>query len=469
MLLGAPVNPLPLCPADRPMTSSDATEITLLDHVIDAIDNERFDEIHDLLHQLHPAEVANLLESLPRDDRDVVWELIEPDQYIDVLADTDDEARASRMLQMEPQALAQAALGLDTDDAVDILQDLPEPIIDEVLRAMDEQSRERLESALAYPEDTAGGLMNIDVLTVRADVSLEAVMRYLRAKGEIPEKTDRLIVVDRENHYQGMLRLAGLLINHPESAVADVMETSLTGIPAYMESHDVALLFEQRDLISAPVVDDEGRLLGRITIDDVVDVIRDEGNHSLMGLAGMDEHDDMFAPVLATSKRRTIWLGINLATALLASWVIGLFEATIQELVALAVLMPVVASMGGIAGSQVLTVVIRGMALGHVERRNAARLMSKELAVGAINSVCWAVVVGLVAFAWFGNAALGVVVGVALVVNVMVAAFSGAAIPMILRRLRIDPALAGGVILTTVTDVIGFVVFLGLGTVFLLG
>ena len=443
--------------------------MTYLDHVIDALEHDRLDEIHDLLHELHPAEVANLLEALPLKDRDVVWELIEPDQYNDVLADTEDEARASRMLQMEPEALAQTAQDLDTDDAVDILQDLPEPIIDEVLRTMDEQSRQRLESALAYPEDTAGGLMNIDVLTVRADVSLEVVLRYLRAKGQIPEKTDRLIVVDRDNHYQGMLRLAGLLINDPESTVVDIMETRLTGVPVYMAAHDVALLFEQRDLISAPVVDAEGRLLGRITIDDVVDVIRDEGDHSLMSMAGMDEHYDMFAPILATSRQRMVWLGINLATALLASWVIGLFEATIQELVALAVLMPVVASMGGIAGSQVLTVVIRGLALGQVERRNAARLMAKELAVGAINSVCWAVVVGLVALAWFGNPGLGIIVGLALVVNVMVAAFSGAAIPLILRRLQIDPALAGGVILTTVTDVIGFVAFLGLGTVFLLG
>ena len=443
--------------------------MTYLDHVIDALEHDRLDEIHDLLHELHPAEVANLLEALPLKDRDVVWELIEPDQYNDVLADTEDEARASRMLQMEPEALAQTAQDLDTDDAVDILQDLPEPIIDEVLRTMDEQSRQRLESALAYPEDTAGGLMNIDVLTVRADVSLEVVLRYLRAKGQIPEKTDRLIVVDRDNHYQGMLRLAGLLINDPESTVVDIMETRLTGVPVYMAAHDVALLFEQRDLISAPVVDAEGRLLGRITIDDVVDVIRDEGDHSLMSMAGMDEHYDMFAPILATSRQRMVWLGINLATALLASWVIGLFEATIQELVALAVLMPVVASMGGIAGSQVLTVVIRGLALGQVERRNAARLMAKELAVGAINSVCWAVVVGLVALAWFGNPGLGIIVGLALVVNVMVAAFSGAAIPLILRRLQIDPALAGGVLLTTVTDVIGFVAFLGLGTVFLLG
>ena len=451
------------------MTSPQDPETSHLDLVIDALEREALAEVRELISDLHPAEVANLLEGLQHNDRDVVWELIEPDKYYDVLAESEDEARTTRMLQMEPEALAQAAQDLATDDAVDILQDLPEPIIDEVLRAMDEQSRLRLESALAYPEDTAGGLMNIDVLTVRADVSLEVVMRYLRAKGEIPEKTDRLIVVDRDNHYQGMLRLAGLLINDPQSPVADIMETELAPIPVHTPSHDVATLFAQRDLISAPVVDDQTRLLGRITIDDVVDVIRDEGDHSLMSMAGMDEHYDMFAPVLTTSRRRSVWLGINLATALLASWVIGLFEATIQEVVALAVLMPVVASMGGIAGSQVLTVVIRGMALGQVERRNAVQLLIKELSVGAINSLGWAVVVGVVALAWFDNIGLGLVVGTALVVNVTVAAFAGATIPLILRRLSIDPALAGGVVLTTVTDVIGFVAFLGLGTMFLLG
>jgi len=440
-----------------------------LDLIIDALGEGAVDEASVHVNRLHPAAIANLLEALPRDDRDAVWELIDPDKLNEVLAEVEDEIRAPRMLRMQPAALAQTAQDLDIDDAVDFLQDLPGDIIDEVLRSMDEQNRRLIETALAYPEDTAGGLMMVDdFLTVRADVTLEVVLRYLRAKGEIPEKTDRLIVVDRDNRYEGMLRLAGLLVNPPEVMVSDIMETAVPGIPVLTPSHDVATVFQQLDLISAPVVDDEGCLLGRITFDDVIDVIRDEGEHSLMSMAGMDEHYDMFAPVWVTSRKRMLWLGANLATALLASWVIGLFEASIQQVVALAVLMPVVASMGGIAGSQVLTVVIRGMALGQVERRNAMRLLIHELWVGVINSVFWATVLGLIAFAWFDSAALGVIVAVALVVNVVAAAFAGALIPQLLRSLSIDPALAGGVILTTVTDVVGFVAFLGMGTLFLI-
>ena len=445
------------------------TDSTPLDSILHALDRESVEEIREQLLELHPAEIANVIEALPHDDRDVIWALIDEEIINDVLTDVEDEIRAARLLQMQPEALAQAAQDLDIDDAVDILQDLPEDVIDVVLRQMDEQNRQLLESAMAYPEDTAGGLMMVeDFITVRADVSLEVVLRYLRAKGEIPEKTDRLLVVDRDNRYEGRLRLAGLLINSPEAMVADVMETDVPGIPVMTPSHDVATLFEQRDLISAGVVDDAGVLLGRITVDDVVDVIRGEGEHDLMSMAGMDEHYDMFAPVLVTSRRRALWLGVNLATALLASWVIGLFEASIEAVVALAVLMPVVASMGGIAGSQVLTVVIRGMALGQVERRNALDLLSHELRVGVINSVGWALVVGLVAYVWFDSPGLAVIVGVALVVNVIVAAIFGALIPMALKRMSIDPALAGGVVLTTVTDVVGFVAFLGLGTLFLL-
>jgi magnesium transporter len=450
------------------MDAKRARQESPVDFIIGALADDALDEARLGINQLHPAAIANLLEALPHDDRDTVWELLDPNKLNEVLAEAEDEIRASRMLQMHPEALARTAQDLDIDDAVDILQDLPEDVIDEVLRSMDEQNRRLIETALAYPEDTAGGLMMVeDFLTVRADVSLEVVLRYLRAKGEIPEKTDRLIVVDRENRYEGMLRLASLLIKPPEIMVSDIMETGVPGIPVLTPSHDVAIVFQQLDLISAPVVDADGRLLGRITFDDVVDVIRDEGEHSFMSMAGMDEHYDMFAPVWVTTKKRSLWLGANLATALLASWVIGFFEASIQQVVALAVLMPVVASMGGIAGSQVLTVVIRGMALGQIERRNAVRLVTHEVFVGVINSVFWAVILGVIAYAWFDNPALGVIVGVALVVNVVVAAFAGALIPLLLRSLSIDPALAGGVILTTVTDVIGFVAFLGLGALFL--
>jgi magnesium transporter len=439
-----------------------------LEVLSEAIEQEDLDTVKRLVDGLHPSEVALLLESLPQKERDLVWQQLDPEQHTDVLSEAEDAVRASRMVQMNAEELAAVAQDVEIDDATDILQDLPEDRIEKVLQAMDDQNRQRLESLLAYPEDTAGGLMNTDVVTVRADVNLETVIRFLRRRGEIPEKTNRLMVVDRESKYLGVLRLAALLINEPETSVHTLMDVDFPGIPADATASDVAKLFERRDLISAPVVDGAGRLIGRITVDDVVDVIRDEGEHSLMSMAGLHEDEDMFAPVLKTARGRSLWLGVNLGTALLASWVIGWFEATLQQVVALAILMPVVASMGGIAGSQALTVAIRGMALGQIGWSNARWLIYKELMVGILNSLVWAVVVGVVAFAWFGDGRLGVIVGVALVINLVVAALFGAGIPLVLRKLSIDPALAGGVILTTVTGVVGFFAFLGLGAVFLL-
>jgi magnesium transporter len=439
-----------------------------LHDLTEAVDRDDVDAVKRLIESLHPAEVATLIESLPQRERDQVWSQLDAEQHTDVLAEAEDAVRASRMAQMNPKELAAVAQDVDLDDAVDILQDLPEDLVDEVLLAMDAQERARLQSVLRYPEDTAGGLMNTDVITVRADVTLETVMRYLRRRSEIPEKTNRLMVVDRDNHFLGGLRLAALLINDPEREVQTLMEVDFPSIPATTPESEVAKLFEQRDLISAPVVDEQGRLLGRITVDDVMDVVRDEGEHSLMGMAGLHEEEDTFAPVMRTARGRALWLGVNLATALFASWVIGWFEATLQQVVALAILMPVVASMGGIAGTQALTVVIRGMALGQVGWSNVRWLVFKELMVGILNSLGWALVVGGVAIIWFGNGLLGVVVGVALVINLVAAAITGAGLPLILRSLSVDPALAGGVILTTVTDVVGFISFLGLGTIFLL-
>lgn len=433
----------------------------------DALEREAISEVYALVRELHPADVALLLESLPESERDIVWSQLAPESVPEVLAEADDVVRASHMRQMEPQALAAVAQEVDPDDAADILQDLPEPVADEVLQAMDDLYRERLQAVLAYPEDTAGGLMNVDVLTVRADVTLETVLRYLRRRGEIPEKTNRLFIVDRENFYVGMMRLADLLISDPEDRVEAHIIEERDAILANTDSHEVARLFEQRNLISAPVVDETGKLLGRITIDDVVDVIREEGDQAFMRMAGLDEEDDIFASVITTSRRRMVWLGVNLMTALLAAWVIGLFEATIEKVVALAVLMPVVASMGGIAGSQTLTIVIRGMALGQVGQSNARWLLNREIMVGFINSLLWALVVALVATYWFGQPALGAIVAVALVINLVIAAIAGTVLPIAMRRMLIDPALAGGVVLTTVTDVVGFMTFLGLGALFL--
>ena len=419
------------------------------------------------LDGMHPAEVALVLESLPPAERAAVWPAIDPEARAEVFAEAEDAVRAARLAELDPESLASIAQGVDPDDAADLLQDLPGDVIEEVLTALDAQERSRLESVLRYEEDTAGGLMNLDVVTVRPDVSLETVARFLRRRGEIPEKTNRLFVVDREGRYIGSLRLADLLINDPGQTVEALVMTDLPAVPVDMGDAEVARLFEQLNLLTAPVVDAGGRLLGRITVDDVVDVIRDEGDRSLMSMAGLDEEEDLFSPVLAASRRRTLWLAANLATVLVAAWVIGRFEATIREMVALAVLMPVVASMGGIAGSQTLTIVIRGLALGQISAANFGALMSRELWVGLINSLVWAGVVGLVAVLWFGSPALALVAGAALAINLLCAALSGAGIPMLLKRLDVDPALAGGVILTTVTDVVGFLALLGLGAWFL--
>jgi len=439
----------------------------LIDVFDDAMDAGDLDLIKAELERRHASEIAYVLEALPGSKRDELWQYIGPELEGDVLSYAQDEVRARLLGQMEPSEVAAATEGLDIDDAADILQDLPEPVVDEVLRAMDAQDRQRLATVLSYPEDTAGGLMDLDTITVRSDVDIDVVLRYLRLRGELPENTDTLIVVDRNNIYQGLLRLSDVLTRDPDSAVAEVMDAQTAAIPADMPSNEIALLFEHRDLVTAPVVDLEGHLIGRITVDDVVDVIREQSDHSFMAHAGLDEEDDMFAPVLLSARRRAIWLGINLLTAFIAAWVIGRFEATIEKLVALAILMPVVASMGGIAGTQTLTIVIRGLALGQVGSANARSLMYKELGVAGLNGALWAVVVGLVAGFWFGDLGLGIVIAVAMIINLTTAAFAGALVPLALKRMKIDPAIAGGVVLTTVTDVIGFVAFLGIASIYL--
>lgn len=437
-----------------------------LTECIAALHDGRLEAVRALLEQMHPAETAQLLESLSQDERQVVWEMVDPEVEGDVLAHVNDDVRASLIREMEIAELVKAAGALDTDDLADILPDLPDAAINEVLLSLDAQDRQRLEAVLSYPEDTAGGMMNVDAITVRPNVTLDVVLRYLRLRGKLPDATDKLIVVDREDRYLGLLAINTLLTSAPTLSVAAAM-TRDEPIEATRPAGEVAQWFEQRDLVSAPVVNDAGKLLGRITIDDVVDVIRDSADHSLLGLTGLDEQDDMFAPVLVASRNRAAWLGINLITALLASWVIGLFESTIEKIVALAVLMPIVASMGGIAGSQTLTIVIRGIALGRVGSANARRVMARELAVGLFNGVLWALVVAAVAVLWFDNYQIGAILGAAIVINLVFAAFAGAVIPLVLRRCGADPALGGSVILTTITDVVGFMAFLGLATLFL--
>ncbi|APZ43947.1 magnesium transporter [Acidihalobacter ferrooxydans] len=424
-------------------------------------------EARRLLNALHPAEIAHLLESMPPAQRELVWELVDPEYDGEVLLHLGDDVRQSLIEGMDAQELIQATEGLDVDDLADLVQDLPETVLKETLKGMDKQRLQRLEAVLLYPEDSAGGLMDTDTVTVRADVSLDVVLRYLRLRGALPDATDTLIVVNRYDRYLGLLPLSALLINDPDHTVAEVMAQDIDGIPAQASAREVAKIFEDRDLVSAAVIDEQGKLLGRITIDDVVDVIREEADHSVMGRAGLSDDEDIFAPVLLSSRRRAVWLGINLATAFLAAGVIGLFEGTIEKSVELAVLMPIVASMGGIAGSQTLTLVVRGLALDQVAHGNLRWIFRKEVAVGALNGMLWALVVALIAIVWFGNYKIGGIIALAMMLNLAVAALVGVGIPLVLRRLRIDPAIAGGVILTTFTDVIGYASFLGLATLLL--
>jgi magnesium transporter len=436
------------------------------DSVARALESGTLADVRRLLRNLEPGDVAHILESSPPRYRHVLWQLIEGPQEAEVLNELGEELQLEFLQLHGPDQVAQITEELDDDDVADILQALPEAFTQQVLEAMDEQDRARLEQVMVYDEDTAGGLMNTDAITIRADVTLDVVLRYLRRHEEIPEMTDTLIVVSRDDRYVGLLPVRTLLVSDPGSSVRELMITSRKAIPTDMPDDEVARLFERNDWVSAPVVDDRGYVVGRITIDDVVDVIREDADHSLMSMAGLDEDDDTFAPALKTARRRAIWLGVNLLTAFIAASVINLFQGTIEKVVALAVLMPIVASMGGIAGTQTLTVLVRAIAMGRVTQSNARWLLARELLAGAVNGIAWAIVVAIAAALWFGDTTLGLIIAIAIVINLVTAGFVGALLPMTLQRMKIDPALAGGVILTTVTDVVGFLAFLGLASLF---
>ena len=419
-----------------------------------------------MLNGLPPGDIAHLLESSTPKFRHILWTLLDADNEAEVLNELSDELRIQFLGDMEAAKVAELMEGLEDDDVADILQQLPDRVTWEVLNSMDLQDRARLEQVMLYPEDTAGGLMNTDTITIRAPLTLDVVLRYLRRHEEIPAMTDNLIVVNRADRFIGLLPLRTLLVSDPTATVREKMVTDVEPIPVSLPDTDVARLFERNDWVSAPVIDEEGRLVGRITIDDVVDVIREDADHSFMSMAGLDEDEDTFAPVFRTAPRRAMWLGINLITAFIAAGVINLFQGTIEKVVALAVLMPIVASMGGIAGTQTLTVLVRGIALGQVGRNNQAWLINREVMVGLLNGVLWALVVAVAASLWFDDWTIGLVIAAALVINLITAAFTGAVLPLLMTRFRIDPALAGGVVLTTVTDVVGFLSFLGLATLF---
>lgn len=433
-----------------------------------ALESGTLQHAEGMLNALHPAEIAHLIESLPPRERFVIWSLVSKDTEAEVLMNLGDEIRQSLIKDMSPEQLVQVAEGLEVDDSADFVQSLPDTVIDQVLHSLNSQHRKLLESVLSFPEDSAGGIMNTDTITIRPEVTLDVVLRYLRLLGNIPNHTDHLIVVDRENHYLGILPLSRLLINEPHNTVSEIMDDRVDAIPSDMEDNDIAKIFEDLDLISAPVVDSSNKLLGRITIDDVVDVIREEADHSVLSMAGLNDEEDLFAPVLPSASRRAFWLGINLVTAFLASWVVSNFETTLEKVVTVAILMNVVASMGGIAGSQTITLVIRSMALGQLSRSNRRWVFNKEVVVGLLNGIVWACVVAGIATIWFNDFSVGLVIAAALIINLVFAAASGVVIPVMLKKFRIDPAIAGSVILTTITDIVGLATFLGLATLFLL-
>ena len=431
-----------------------------------AIDSGSLYQIRQMIKTLPTAGIAHLIESSPPKTRSVLWQLIDKDSEGEVIQYLNEDLQNDILRELNAEQVAELTEGLETDDLADILQQLPQQVTSQVLQAMGQQDRHRVETVLSYDEDTAGGLMNTDTITVRRNHTVELVLRYLRRHESIPEMTDNILVVNRDDELLGILPLREVLVSDPNTLVREVMREDIEAIPVDMEATQIAQLFEQHDWVSAPVVDNNKKLLGRITIDDVVDVIRDSTEHSLMSMAGLDEEDDTFAPIIKTAKRRALWLGVNLMTAVLASVVIYLFQDTIDQVVYLAVLMPIVANMGGVAGTQTLTLVIRSLALGHITPSNIRWLLTRELGVAVLNGALWAFVISLIAFMWYRDLLLSYIIASAMLINLVTAALAGAYLPLFLKRIKIDPALAGSVALTTVTDSIGFFAFLGLAQIF---
>jgi len=421
-----------------------------------------------IINGIPGSEAAMYLESMPGEQRLQVWELIDEASQGEVLISLHDEVRNSLIENLNTEELVEATRDLDLDDMADIIVDLPEEVSNQLMLSMDKTSRDMLHQVLSYPEDSAGGLMNPDVLRIRTDVSVDVVLRYLQFRGNIPKPIGDLFAVGRKGHYKGRVPLETLLTCDPKTPIRDIVDEDAPAILDTTHASEVAQDFEHNDWISAPVVNEKNQLIGRITIDDVVDVIREEAERSVMRMGGMDEESDMFAPILSSSKRRAVWLGVNLMTVLLAAIAIGFFEETIKKVAALAVLMPIVASMGGIAGSQTLTLMIRGMATGQVGSGNIRNLLNREVMIGVINSLVWAIVLSVIIVAWYKDIEMGIVIALALAINLIAGALAGVTVPIMLRRLSIDPAIAGGVVLTTVTDIVGYVSFLGLGTWILL-
>lgn len=436
-----------------------------LQEVSEALENGRFVHVRRQLQDMEPEDIAHLLEASPRKSRDVLWQLTDPEDFGEILDELNEDVKDALVSKMAPETLAEATEGMETDDVAYVLRSLPDDVSREVLSQMDSVDRALVETALSYPENSAGALMNTDVITIRGDVDVDVVLRYLRMRGELPDATDTLYVIDEEERLIGNLSLTTLITTQPDVAVSEVMEDADEAIAVETSASDIASLFERRNWVSAPVVDSNQHLVGRITIDDVVDVIREDAEHSMMSMAGMDDDEDTFAPVVKSARRRSVWLGANVLAALAAASVSNMFEATLNQMAAIAVLMTIVPSMGGVAGNQTVALVIRGLALGHIGDSNKRELLLKEAAIGFLNGILWAVIIGGIVVAWKGNWILGGIISAAMMTNLLVAGIAGVTIPVMLKKMNIDPALAGGMALTTVTDVIGLSVFLGLATI----
>ena len=423
-------------------------------------------QIRRLLSGMHPSEVAHSIESLPPKERKFLWSLIDTQDEGEIIAELHDEIQQELISEISAEELITILGDLELDEIVDILQVLPDRKTENILSAMSMRDRKRIREALEYPEDSAGGLMNTDIISVRPKHNLEVVMRYLRAQRELPKNTDQIFVVSRENKFLGSLPISTIIVSDPNLNVRELMETETQPLLVDLNDKDVSRLFEQNDWVSAPVIDKQSNLIGRITIDDVVDVIMEDADQNFLGMAGVAE--DTFAPPARAARSRILWLSINLLTAFIASMTISLFQATIDQIVYLAILMPIVASMGGVAGTQTLTIMIRGLTLQQINHSNLQWLYKREIAVSIVNGILLSMLVGSTTYFWFKDIIIATLISVAMVVNLVCSAIAGIFIPIILRKFNQDPAIAGSVVVTTVTDVIGFFSFLGLATIFLI-
>jgi magnesium transporter len=425
-------------------------------------------ELRRQLDELHPADIAFILESLPLDDRLAVWQLVKADRDGEILLEVSDAVRESLIADMDRHEILAAVEPLDADELADLVEDLPTAMLPELMASLDTQQREQVQSALSYEDDQVGALMDFEMVTIREDVSLEVVLRYLRRWDELPAQTDKLFVINHDNLLTGVLPLHWLLVNPPEKMVSEVMAPDVNTFHPTDDAYDVAQAFERYDLVTAPVVDERGHLIGRITIDAMVDVIREEGESEALSRGGLREEEDIFASVWASLKNRWSWLAINLVTAFIASRVIGLFEGSIERLVALAALMPIVAGIGGNSGNQTITMIVRALALNQITAESAKRLWRKELTVSLLNGLIWGGVIGIVAWLLYDSLSLGLVMTAAMTLNLLLAAFAGVGIPVLMTKFGRDPALGSSVLITAMTDSGGFFIFLGLATIFLM-